>query len=176
MNLLDHFKKTIAPYGMLNTEQKVLVAVSGGVDSVVLTHLCNAAGLHFCIAHCNFCLRGEESKRDEVFVKSMGKKYNVEVFVKQFDTSKYAEENQISIQEAARKLRYQFFGELKKENHFSFTLLAHNANDQIETLLINFFRGTGLTGLTGMPVLNKDSANALRPLLQVPREQIGAYA
>jgi tRNA(Ile)-lysidine synthase len=145
------------------------------VDSLVLCELSNRAGLQFAIVHCNFSLRGEESERDEAFVKSLGEKYNVEVFVKKFDTSVYAEENSLSIQEAARKLRYNWFEELRKEGGFAYTLLAHHANDNIETLLMNFFRGTGLEGLTGMPEEKKE-AHCLRPMLELRRKDIEAFA
>ncbi|HEU4901257.1 MAG TPA: tRNA lysidine(34) synthetase TilS [Flavisolibacter sp.] len=130
---------------------KFLLAVSGGVDSVVLCQLCKEAGLSFAIAHCNFGLRGEESERDEAFVRSLAEQYGVEVFVKKFATADDAGVHGLSIQETARKLRYDWFEEVRKEHGFISTLLAHHANDNIETLLMNFFRGTGLEGLTGMP-------------------------
>ena len=155
---------------------KFLLAVSGGVDSVVLCELCKKAGLKFFIAHFNFWLRGEEREKDEKFVRSLRKKYGVEVFVKKFDTQNYAEEKKLSIQEAARELRYDWFVQLKKEKGFSFTLLAHHAEDNIETLLMNFFRGTGLQGLTGMPEENRDEKFFLRPLLNVRRTAIVEFA
>jgi tRNA(Ile)-lysidine synthase len=173
MDLLSPFLRAISTYNLLHA--KVLLAVSGGVDSLVLCELSNRAGLQFAIVHCNFALRGEESERDEAFVKSLGEKYNVEVFVKKFDTSVYAEENSLSIQEAARKLRYNWFEELRKEGGFAYTLLAHHANDNIETLLMNFFRGTGLEGLTGMPEEKKE-AHCLRPMLELRRKDIEAFA
>lgn len=152
-----------------------MLAVSGGIDSVVLCQLSHEAGLRFAIAHCNFGLRGEESERDEAFVRSLGKKYGVDVLVKAFDTKAFAEEHKLSIQEAARKLRYDWFEELRKEHDFAYTLLAHHANDNIETLLMNFFRGTGLEGLTGMPE-EKREAHCLRPMLHLRRSEIEAYA
>jgi tRNA(Ile)-lysidine synthase len=155
---------------------KFLAAVSGGIDSVALCDLCKQSGIQFSIAHCNFQLRGEESERDERFVRSLGEKYGVEVFVKKFDTNVFAEERKISIQEAARDLRYDWFVQLKKEKGFSFTLLAHHADDNIETLLMNFFRGTGLQGLTAMPEENLDEKFFLRPLLEVRRREIIEFA
>ena len=155
---------------------KFLAAVSGGIDSSVLCELCKHAGLKLSIAHCNFGLRGEESERDENFVRSLGEKYSVEVFVKKFETEKYANEKKISIQEAARELRYDWFVELKKQHDFSFTLLAHHADDNIETLLMNFFRGTGLQGLTAMPDENRDEKFFLRPLLHIRRKEIVEFA
>jgi tRNA(Ile)-lysidine synthase len=157
-------------------DQKFLVAVSGGVDSVVMCELCKQRGGQFAIAHCNFGLRGEESDRDERFVRSLGEKYGVEVFVKKFDTEAYANEKKISVQEAARELRYDWFVQLRKEKPFSFTLLAHHADDNIETLLMNFFRGTGLQGLTAMPEENLDEKFFLRPLLGVRRKEILEFA
>jgi tRNA(Ile)-lysidine synthase len=137
---------------------------------------CKQCGIQFSIAHCNFQLRGEESERDEKFVRSLGEKYGVEVFVKKFDTNAFVEEKKISIQEAARDLRYDWFVQLKKEKGFSFTLLAHHADDNIETLLMNFFRGTGLQGLTAMPEENLDEKFFLRPLLEVRRKEIIEFA
>lgn len=174
MNVLQHFQY------FLNSRQLVtgnfLVAASGGLDSSVLCELCRQAGIQFSIAHCNFQLRGEESERDEDFAKSLGKKYDVDVFVKKFDTETYAAENKISVQEAARELRYNWFAELKKQKGFSFTLLAHHADDNIETLLMNFFRGTGLQGLTAMPGENLDDRFVLRPLLELRRKDILEFA
>jgi tRNA(Ile)-lysidine synthase len=174
LDLLKEFDKAIAPYHLAG--QKLLLAVSGGVDSVVLTDLCSKHGLHFIIAHCNFQLRGEESERDEAFVRSLGEKYQKQVFVERYDTYAFAEEENLSIQEAARKLRYDFFDRLRREHECAYTLLAHHANDQIETVLMNFFRGTGLEGLTGMPEQNKLQANALRPMLHFKRKDILQYA
>lgn len=156
-------------------QKKIAVAVSGGIDSVVLCELCAQAGLSFLLLHCNFGLRGEESLRDENFVRSLGEKYKVDVVVKDFDTKKYASEKKLSIQEAARDLRYQWFSEIHGQGEADFILLAHHANDNIETLLMNFFRGTGLEGLTGMPWI-VPSAYCLRPLLQHTRKEIEEFA
>src|ERR1043165_1227137 len=112
MNLPHQFSAYIKDHHLFSPKDKLLLAVSGGVDSVVLCELCKLAGYNFAIAHCNFKLRGEESERDEKFVRSLGGKYEVEVKVKDFGTEKYAEENKLSIQEAARKLRYNWFDEL----------------------------------------------------------------
>ena len=164
-----------------------MLAVRGGVDSVVLAHLFAKAGYSFTIAHCNFQLRGEESIRDEQFVKSLGATYNMPVLVKHFDTQAYATENKLSIQEAARRLRYDWFDEVMKSGtlktkdassvicHPSTAnlLTAHHANDNIETLLINFFRGTGIGGLHGIPARQ---GHIIRPLLFAKREEILAYA
>src|SRR6478752_1853814 len=112
MNLIERFRKFIAVNNLFLPKDKLLLAVSGGVDSVVLCELCEQAGYNFTIAHCNFQLRGEESERDEKFVRELGKKYGVEVLVKKFDTEKYAEENKKGIQEAARDLRYEWFKQI----------------------------------------------------------------
>jgi len=152
-----------------------VLAVSGGVDSVVLTDLVFNAGITFSIAHCNFQLRGEESTRDEVFVQSLGEKYKVAVQVKHFDTQTYADAHKLGIQEAARLLRYQWFDTLLKENTSRNTYLvtAHHADDNVETVLFNIFRGTGISGLHGiLPVQGK----LVRPLLFAKREEIIAYA
>lgn len=151
------------------------VAVSGGIDSVVLCALCAQAGLPFVILHCNFGLRGAESERDEAFVRSLAHKYNTEVWVQRFDAEQYAAENKCSVQEAARNLRYQWFGELHNQKKLDYTLLAHHANDNIETVVMNFFRGTGIEGLTGMPSVTATSY-CLRPLLQHTRQEIEAFA
>lgn len=155
---------------------KLLLAVSGGLDSIVLVDLVSKAGFDFTIAHCNFQLRGAESKRDEEFVKSLGEKYGKEVLVQAFDTTAFAESNKLSIQEAARKLRYDWFNELLNSTYsiqHSKLLTAHHANDNIETLLFNFFRGTGITGLHG---ILPEQGHLVRPLLFAKREEILAYA
>src|SRR5436189_4735916 len=112
MSLLQRFREFIRQENLFHPKDRLLLAVSGGVDSVVLCELCQQSGYNLTIAHCNFQLRGEESERDEKFVRELGKKYNVEVLVKKFDTEKYAEENKKGIQEAARDLRYKWFGEI----------------------------------------------------------------
>jgi len=174
--LLNRFVHNIVEKKLFTPSDRLLLAVSGGVDSVVLCELCKQSGIQFSIAHCNFQLRGEESERDEKFVRSLGEKYRTDVFVKKFDTQGYADERKISIQEAARELRYGWFAELKKEKGFSFTLLAHHADDNIETLLMNFFRGTGLQGLTAMPVWNLTQTYILRPMINVRRNDILQFA
>jgi tRNA(Ile)-lysidine synthase len=153
-----------------------IVAISGGVDSVVLADLCKRSGLHFTLAHCNFRLRDEESERDEQFVRAYAQNLQVPLEVIQFDTSQFAQENKLSIQEAARVLRYQWFDDLKRSGQFDYILLAHHANDNIETLLMNFLRGTGLKGLTAIPAGTTKEKRLLRPLLTVQRSDIIFYA
>jgi tRNA(Ile)-lysidine synthase len=173
--LLQKFTGFFRDRNLSLDKSKYLLAASGGIDSVVLCELSRQAGTSFVIAHCNFNLRGEESKRDEIFVRALGEKYGVEVFVQQFDTPAYAAEQHISIQEAARELRYNWFEELRQQYGFAYTLLAHHADDNIETLLMNFFRGSGLEGLTGMPE-QKPEAHCLRPMLQMRRAEIEDFA
>ncbi|SHF87349.1 tRNA(Ile)-lysidine synthase [Salegentibacter echinorum] len=155
------------------TNHKLLLAVSGGVDSVVLTYLCHAAKLDFSIAHCNFHLREGACDEDETFVKNLAEKLNVDFYVEQFNTNKYAEEQGVSTQMAARDLRYNWFNELRFRNQFEYILTAHHANDDLETFFINLIRGTGLEGLSGIKEVN----NAIvRPLLGFSRSRIEVYA
>jgi tRNA(Ile)-lysidine synthase len=165
------------------TGKTLLLAVSGGVDSVVLAHLLHTTGLPFVMAHCNFRLRAEESERDEVFVHRLAALYGKTLLVRQFDTAAYAGEHKISIQEAARELRYSWFrallegeqwpGEAGSPVPLAAIATAHHANDNIETLLINFFRGTGISGLHGiLPVQGR----VIRPLLFAGKEDILQYA
>lgn len=152
---------------------KLLIAISGGVDSVVLTHLCKESGLKISLAHCNFHLRGEESDGDELFVQEFADALDLEVFTEHFDTEAYAEESKTSVQMAARDLRYQWFRELQRDLKFDYLLTAHHSNDDLETFMINFTRGTGLDGLTGIPEINE---GILRPLLAFSRNEIEDYA
>ncbi len=177
MNLQEQFNQYWRNnYHLSTTNCHLLLAVSGGLDSVVLTDLIFNAGFSFSIAHCNFQLRGDESERDEAFVRMLAQKYNVPVHVKQFDTLQYAEENKIGIQEAARELRYNWFEELLNGEWSMVNcqlLTAHHADDNIETVLFNILRGTGINGLHGiLPQQEK----IIRPLLFAKREDILAYA
>ncbi|MDR0792349.1 MAG: tRNA lysidine(34) synthetase TilS [Chitinophagaceae bacterium] len=180
MNLLENFKlNRHTHFRQINlSADKFLLAVSGGIDSVVLAHLMNECNADFIIAHCNFQLRGEESDRDENFVKALAEKFQKPVLINRFDTNDYAKKNKLSIQEAARKLRYNWFydllnGQQTTTLNIQYIVTAHNANDNIETLLINFFRGTGISGLHGI-FPNKDKL--IRPLLFAKREDIFRYA
>ena len=171
--MLEDFKKFIVSLNLPHA--KFGVAVSGGIDSSVLCALCAMAKIPFFIVHCNFNLRAGESERDEHFVRSLAKKYGVEIFVKKFDTEKYSSEKKCSVQVAARELRYKWFTDLHRQDNDIYILLAHHANDDIETLMINFFRGTGLEGLTGMPSVITYNF-CLRPLLNNKRYEIEAFA
>ncbi|MDG2073394.1 MAG: tRNA lysidine(34) synthetase TilS [Polaribacter sp.] len=154
-------------------EKKLLIAISGGVDSVVLTHLFHQLNFDISLAHCNFNLRGTESDKDEFFVKELGEKLNLKTFTKSFETENFASENQLSTQVAARNLRYNWFQEISIKHQFDFVLTAHQADDNLETFLINLTRGTGLEGLTGIPELNN---NIVRPLLIFSRDEIENFA
>jgi tRNA(Ile)-lysidine synthase len=154
-------------------DSKILLAISGGVDSVVLAHLCKAAHLNFSLAHCNFQLRGEESDGDENFVLALADALEVQVFIEDFETEAYAREKKISVQMAARDLRYNWFRELRETVQFDYIFTAHHANDNLETVLINFIRGTGLEGLTGIP---EENEAVIRPLLSFSRAEIEDYA
>lgn len=173
----QHLKENFPHLSPANN--KFILAVSGGIDSIVLTDLFYKSGYDFIIAHCNFLLRGEESFRDELFMTTLKEKYNKEVIIKQFHTKQYAEDNKISIQEAARKLRYDWFSALRNQlstaNCQMSIAIAHNADDNIETMLMYLFRGTGIHGLTGMLAYDKERKIS-RPLLFATRKQIAAYA
>ncbi len=171
--MLNAFKNHIEEQFPFQKNSRLVIAISGGIDSVVLAQVCHKLNFDFALAHCNFNLRGKESDTDEDFVLDLGERLNVEVFVQNFDTEAYAEENKCSIQMAARELRYDWFSELAKQLNFDYILTAHHADDNLETFLINFTRGTGLNGLTGIPELN---GNIARPLLPFSRETIEAYA
>ncbi len=179
MNLLkrfqEHYRQHFSTFFPANN--KFILAVSGGVDSVVLVDLFANSNLDFVIAHCNFKLRGEESERDENFVKALAVKHSKETFVKHFDTKTYADKNKVSIQVAARDLRYNWFKELQTSNFQlpTFLVTAHHQNDNIETVLINFFRGTGIQGLTGINAFDKER-RIVRPLLPFKKEELLKYA
>jgi tRNA(Ile)-lysidine synthase len=176
MSLVNKFKEYIKSENLFQPKDRLLLAVSGGVDSVVLCELCKEAGFDFIIAHCNFQLRGEESTRDENFVKELGKKYWVEVLIKKFDTNDYVLQTKKGIQEAARDLRYEWFNELIGRQSSvvgRHILTAHHANDNIETVLMNFFKGTGINGLHG--ILPKQG-KLIRPLLFAKKEELKTFA
>ena len=150
-----------------------ILALSGGIDSMVLADMLLKAKVDFVLAHCNFHLRGEESDGDERFVRDYAERNGLKLFVKQFDTTGYAQEHGISIEMAARELRYGWFEELRQQLNFDYIAVAHHADDQIETFFINLLRGAGLKGLKGML---PENGNVIRPLLNVSREEIRQYA
>ncbi len=192
MSLLQKFQDHTRLQNLFAAKDKLLLAVSGGVDSVVLCELCRQAGYDFVIAHCNFKLRGKESERDKEFVMALAKKYHVEFLTRDFETEQYAAEKKISTQEAARKLRYDWFKELIDNRQYTidkgstriedpncplpianWLLTAHHADDNIETLMMNFFRGTGLHGLTGIP---EKTGYIRRPLLSFSKDELLGFA
>ena len=150
----------------------LLLAVSGGVDSMLLWYLIHQLKVNYSVAHVNFQLRAEASEGDEVFVRNFAAKLNVKLFVHRAETKKLVKEWSLSTQETARKIRYDFFEELKKENDFTHLLTAHHLDDSIETFFINLNRGTGLKGLSGI----KEHEGILRPLLSYSKEEIRALA
>lgn len=152
---------------------RVLLAVSGGVDSMVMVSLFSLSGKSFGLAHCNFMLRGEASDLDQQLVKHTALMLGVPFYAATFDTQEYAGENKLSIQEAARELRYQWLQETAFEHHYQLIATAHHLDDSIETLLINLLRGTGIKGLTGIP---EKRDNIIRPLLFATREEIESFA
>lgn len=154
-------------------EKKLVLAVSGGIDSMVLVHMCHQLKLDIAVAHCNFQLRGKESNEDENFVMSQCEKLNIPVFIQKFDTETFATQQRLSIQVVARNLRYEWFYSLLANHNFDYILTAHHLDDSLETFLINFTRGTGLDGLTGIPEQND---KIIRPLLIFSREEIEDFA
>jgi tRNA(Ile)-lysidine synthase len=166
---LQSFKEFIVQNNLITSGQRILLAVSGGKDSVLMVHLFKLAGFDFGIAHCNFNLRAEESLRDENFVKVLAASLEVPFYVRHFDTKGYAKANRSSTQMAARDLRYGWFEELRKQESYDLVAVAHHQNDAIETLLLNLTRGTGISGLHG--ILPKRD-QLIRPLLFLSRPEI----
>jgi tRNA(Ile)-lysidine synthase len=164
-NFVDYIKKN----NLFTVKDKILLAVSGGKDSVLMAQLFKLAGFNFSIAHCNFNLRGDESQRDEAFVKLLAAIMDVKFYVAHFETKSFAKEQHISTQMAARTLRYQWFEELRQDHAYDYIAVAHHQNDSIETLLLNLTRGTGIGGMHG--ILPK-RAYLVRPLLFLSRHQI----
>ncbi len=155
------------------SDEPVLLAVSGGIDSTVMAHLFHQAKFRFAIAHCNFGLRGNDSVEDAGFVKRLSSQFNVPFFMEKFGTADFASQNGISIQMAARDLRYEWFEKIRKEKSFAYIATAHHLDDQVETFLINLIRGTGIAGLHGIPVKN---GLIIRPMMFAFRRDIEQYA
>jgi len=170
--MLNDFLNYIKETNMANKNNRVLLAVSGGMDSMVMTHLFIKAGFNIGIAHCNFCLRGDDSDLDEELVRKFALKNKIPFYTIRFDTKNFAKRNGISIEMAARDLRYKWFYVVMKGEAYEKVAVAHNMNDNIETLLLNLSRGTGIAGLTGMKASVK---NIIRPLLFASRSTIEKY-
>ena len=171
--MLDQFKTFIKENHLLKKSDRTLLTVSGGIDSVVMLDLFMRTGYKCGIAHCNFGLRGNESDEDEDFVRQLAYQYGIKLYCARFNTEEYAEDNNISIQMAARKLRYEWFEKVRESNPFDLVATAHNQDDVIETFFINLSRGSGIHGLTGIKVI---SGKIIRPLLFAPRSLIESYA
>ena len=167
--MINSVKDNIYKNNLFTKKNKILLAVSGGADSIFLLFVLKDLGYDIQIAHCNFNLRDVESDQDEQFVKDIADKYSIKCYVRSFDTLKYAEENKLSIQMAARQLRYDWFEELLVENNFSCIATGHHKDDSIETFLINLIRGSGISGLCGIQMINN---KIVRPLLSLKRNQI----
>ena len=178
--MLRRVSTYIKQRGLLEKGKPVLVCVSGGVDSVSLLDVLLRAGYKCIVAHCNFHLRGDESNRDENFVRELCAKLNVPIEVRDFDTQTYAHEKNISIEMAARELRYLWFDEIAQKHECQAIAVAHHKNDQAETILLNLRRGTGIRGLIGMrPIspnpLQPNGIPVVRPLLCTTRDYIEHY-
>ncbi|MGZ2370594.1 tRNA lysidine(34) synthetase TilS [Ancylomarina sp. YFZ004] len=167
--LIRHIEKE----ELFGRNEKLLVAVSGGLDSIVLLHFLYKMEMDCVVAHCNFRLRGEDSDGDEVFVGKLAEKYGFSFCTTAFDTTTYSKEKAISIEMAARDLRYEWFESIRQANHCQYILTGHHADDVIETVLINLARGTGIHGLTG---IKAKKGCLIRPLLPFSREELKAYA
>ena len=168
-NLLNHINQS---FPFLNGK-KLLLATSGGLDSMVMVDLFRKLKFEIAIAHCNFQLRGIESFEDQNFVQNFAKTNGINLFLTQFDTAAFAEDYKLSTQVAARELRYSWFYELLETKKYDYILTAHHADDNLETFLINFVRGTGLDGLTGIPEQND---KVIRPILIFSRQELEQYA
>ena len=148
--MINNIKQFIAEKNLCKKDDRILLAISGGADSVCLFFALRELGYYFELAHCNFKLREKESDDDEAFVRLLAKKYEIKIHVKNFDTEKYSREHKISIQMAARDLRYNWFDELLSNNKLDYVATAHHKDDSIETFFINLIRGSVINGLTGI--------------------------
>jgi len=170
--MLERFLNNINSKKLFEPNQKVLLAVSGGIDSMVMLHLFEKSGFDYGIVHCNFQLRGDESDRDEEFVKKHVLIHGVPSFFKGFDTEEYAQINGISIEMAARDLRYEYFEKIRSENGYDYIATAHHSDDLIETFFLNLTRKTGIKGLTG---IKDKSGRIIRPMMFASRADIEKY-
>ncbi len=172
--MIDRFSEYIRNNNLFEKKDGIVVAVSGGVDSVVMLDLLVKSGFErVVVAHCNFNLRGAESDGDELLVRELADSYGLPVYVKRFKTAEYARKNRLSIQMAARQLRYEWFEELRQSLGYDYIAVAHNKNDSVETMLYNLSRGTGLYGLAG---IKSQNGKVVRPLLFARRDEIENYA
>jgi tRNA(Ile)-lysidine synthase len=170
--MISGFSKFISENNLVKSTDRILLAVSGGIDSMVMANLFYMLNYKTGIAHCNFMLRGDESDKDEEVVKQFATENNLPFFTIRFDTKAYASQNKLSIQMAARELRYNWFEKTRKENGYDVIAVAHNLNDNIETLLINLTRGTGIAGMSG---IRPHSGKIIRPILFATRKKISDF-
>ena len=171
--MYSRFLKYIHEEKLFERSEKLLLGVSGGIDSVALANLVDQLGNEFAIAHCNFNLRGQDSDDDENFVVNLADQFGVKCFLSSFATREYATENRISIEMAARELRYNWFETIRTENGFDWILVAHHLDDVLETFVLNLSRGTGIRGLSG---IKPKAGKVVRPLLFASRVEIEEYA
>lgn len=178
-SFLDRLRFFCSRHQLIERGERILIAVSGGRDSTVLLNalwrLRNEYGLELAVIHCNHQLRGRESNRDELFVRRLAEYYGMEYYVNRVKTKEYAKREKLSIEEAARNLRYEFFGKVLKSSGFEKVATGHTADDNAETVLLHLFRGAGVAGLAGIPVQRTD-VHVVRPLLFASRTDINAYA
>ena len=171
--LIDKFQEYVTREKLFTSKDKILLTVSGGVDSMVLMSLCVNSGYTVGVAHCNFSLRGAESDEDEILVQEHARKYGIECYNRRFDTVGEMERTGESMEMAARRLRYTWFAELCEEHGYTVIAVAHHIDDSIETFFINLLRGTGLRGLTG---IHQQVGRVVRPLMFATRKEIVEYA
>ena len=171
--MFKKFQSLLSENFLFLKDKKLLLATSGGIDSMVMVNLFQKLHYNIAIAHCNFQLRNVESFEDEKFVVDFAYKHNIPIYTTKFDTQAFANDYKLSIQLAARELRYHWFEELLEEENYDYILTAHHADDNLETFLINLGRGTGLEGLIGIPEQNDQ---IIRPLLNFSRTDIEVYA
>ncbi len=171
--MLSEFKTHLLTNFSFLENSKLIIACSGGLDSVVLTHLLHKLKYNIAMAHCNFSLRGKESDEDAIFTENLAETLGVPFYAETFDTKTFAKDHKLSTQMAARELRYQWFEEVAQSFKYDYILTAHHADDDLETFFINLSRGTGLKGLTGIPEQNK---KIVRPLLTFSRGDILKFA
>jgi tRNA(Ile)-lysidine synthase len=172
LQVVEELRKHIKQKGLFKFDEKILLAVSGGVDSMAMFYLFREAGFHFGVAHCNFKLRSRESDSDEQLVEETAMKMGVPFFKKSFPTREYAHNHGVSIQMAARELRYQWFEEIRSQNNYDYIATAHHRDDHTETVFINITRGSGLGGLRGIPLKN---GKIIRPIACFSRQQLNEY-
>ena len=173
MTVLKQFLNHIHQNELCKPDQRIMLAVSGGLDSMVMLHLFKEAGFSVGVAHCNFQLRGEDSMKDEAFVQSLCSNKNIPFFCKRFETNSYATEHSLSVQMAARDLRYAWFNEIIEKEGYDLLATAHHLNDSLETMLLNLTKGTSLQGMSGIPIKN---GKVIRPMLFASHTMIKAYA